>query len=168
MAQKGGGASLAHFLLSIEAAPVRTDSWPIMHLAPVALPVCCLCAVFNGTRLAAKTCSISLKLQEGGVTSLSLFHPISGPSPERPHLAIVGEGIQCQWLLSTVNVVDGFIQAPHGHQRQDGTKDFLLHHGLSLLHVYQHCGGCGEREEQPCSLSWQAWEQSSRLGRLRI
>lgn len=165
---EGGRASPAHFLRSIESGQTAGQSctW---HLWPCLCAVFrCLCAVFNGTRLAAQTCSISLKPQAGGVTSLSLFHPICGSSHERPHLAVVGEGIQRQWLLPLVNEIDGLIQALHSHQRQDGTKDLLLYHGLCLLHVYQHCGSCGERKRQPCSLSWQEWEHSSRLGRLRI
>lgn len=40
-AQKWGGDSLIRPLLQLEATQARTDSWPAMDLALVALPVSC-------------------------------------------------------------------------------------------------------------------------------
>ena len=84
------------------------------------------------------------------MASLTPLGPFVAPACVQPHLAALGEDVQGQGLLPTVDEVDGLAQAPHVHDGQDGPEDLLLHHRLGVLHVHQHRGGCpGQGSDQP-------------------
>lgn len=99
-AQNGGRDTLIHPLLQVEAAPARTDSWPAIDLAPVAMPVSYTqVSVQYSTEPAwfAKTCSMCLKPQAGGVATPAM----AGPTWSLLEKAYKASGFS-RWLIKSM------------------------------------------------------------------
>lgn len=56
-------------------------------------------------------------------------------------LFVLGEDVEGQRLFSSVDELDGFVQAAHWQDGQQRAKYLLLHHLCLWLHVLQDCRG---------------------------